>query len=237
MRSPGRCGAVAWGWRVRRSRIRSVLRDGGRREDFAEDGEDVGDAEWLLEAARLVGTGGLWLDEITGHVNDDGLVDAGGGEDLLGGFLSGERMTVGNEIDIAQENVVGAFAHELDGADRSGGAVDVEAVYGEAFLEEHADAFFVVEDEDGAAAEDAGVEGANRCGKSRRNAAVERGVRVGRIRFSDNGQEDGECGAADGKRFDVNGAAVLADDRGADAEAEAGAAAGTLSGVERVEEF
>ena len=40
----------------------------------------------------------------------------------------------------------------------------MKAVGGEAFFEEHADTFFVVEDEDGAAAEDASVDGANRCG-------------------------------------------------------------------------
>jgi hypothetical protein len=67
-------------WRSLRTRASDlVFGDWGGGENFAEDGEDVGDAERFLEAARLVRTGGLWLDKIAGHVNDDGFVDAGGG--------------------------------------------------------------------------------------------------------------------------------------------------------------
>src|SRR5262249_29655498 len=149
--------------------------DWSRGENFAENREDFGNAERFLEAARFVRTGWCWLDEIAGHENDDGLVDAGGGEDLLRGFLASERMTVGDEIDIAKQDVVAAVADKLHGADRSGSAVDVEAVGGEALLEEHADAFFVVEDEDGAAVEDGGFERANRRRQSRRGAVENSG--------------------------------------------------------------
>src|SRR5579859_352071 len=45
-----------------------------------------------------------------------------------------------------------------------------------------------------------------------------------------------ECGATRRKGFGFNGAAVLANDREADAEAEASAAARTFGGVKRVEE-
>src|ERR1700755_194524 len=59
----------------------SVLGDWGGGEDVAEDGEDFGDAEGLLEAAGFVGTGGRWVDEVAGHVDDDGFAGTGGGED------------------------------------------------------------------------------------------------------------------------------------------------------------
>ena len=59
----------------------------------------------------------------------------------------------------------------------------------------------------------------------------------GGIFFDGEREENREGGAADGERFDVDGAAVFANDRGADAEAEAGAAAGTLGGVEGIEKF
>ena len=97
--------------------IGSAAGDGGGGENFAEDGEDFGDAERLLEAARFVGTCRGWLNEIAGHVDNDGLRGAGGGENLLGGFVAGERVAVGNEVHVAQEDVVAAVAHELDSAD------------------------------------------------------------------------------------------------------------------------
>ncbi len=59
----------------------------------------------------------------------------------------------------------------------------------------------------------------------------------GGIFFDGEREKNGEGGAADGKSFDVDGAAVFANDRGANAEAEAGAAAGALGGVERIEKF
>src|SRR5579872_216849 len=82
-----------------------VLGDRGRGEDFAEDGEDFGDAKWLLQPSRLVRAGGRRIDEISGHVNDDRLVRSGRRENLRRSFVSGERMPVGREIDIAQKNV------------------------------------------------------------------------------------------------------------------------------------
>ena len=221
------CGLLAAGDGVATKISRKMARTSEMRKGF-----------WRRRGSLEPASG--WLDEIAGHVNDDGLVGAGGGENLLRGFVAGERVAVGDEIDVAEQNVVAALANELDGADGSGGAVDVEAVSGEAFFKEHADAFFVVEDEDGTAAEDAGVERANRCGKSGRGAvenseAADSGC--GGIFFDRERKKHGEGGAADGERFDVDGAAVFTNDRGANAEAEAGAAAGAFGGVEGIEEF
>ena len=200
--------------------------DGRCREDFAEDGKDFGNAKRLLEAARFARAVGRRLDKIAGHVNDHGLVNAGGVEDLLRGFVAGERMAVGDKIDVAKQDVVAAFADKLNGADGRGGGVDMEAVGGEAFLEQHADALFVVEDKDGAAGEDACVDGTNRRGE--RGCGAVDGVgrrcsrwtrrRRGRIFVDREREKDSERGAADRQCLNVDGTAVLANDRGTNAD-------------------
>src|SRR5580698_7943693 len=93
-----------------------VLGEWGGGENVAEDGEDFGNAERLLEAAGFVGAGVGGIDEVAGHVDDDGFAGACGGENLSGGFVAGERVAVGGEIDVAEKNVVAAIANELDGA-------------------------------------------------------------------------------------------------------------------------
>ena len=119
------------------------------------------------------------------------------------GIFGFQRFGDGGEIDVAQEDVVAAIADELDGADGRGGAIDVKSVSGEAFFEEHADAFFVVEDEDRLAAEDTGVERTDGGRKSGRRTVENagRGLR-GRFFFSGERQENGKRGAADRERFD-----------------------------------
>src|SRR6185437_9144865 len=103
-------------------------------------------------------------------------------------------------------------------ADRGGSAVHVKAVSRQAFLKEHADAFFVVEHENRAAAENARIDRANG-GRKRGRRAVETRLRLcgrrlsGRLRgifFDRQRKKNRESGASNRKRFDVDGPAVLA---------------------------
>src|SRR5690349_4165969 len=164
------------------------------------------------------------------------------------------------------ERVAAAFpeaANEGEGVFGGGGAVHAEALGGEAFVQEQAQGFFIVEDEDAAAFENFGGGGYGVRGRGFRGCGGSRGDRWrrkggcggdsglqrsrsfqflewryfgGRFFRRSGGQSDGEQGAARGKRLGFDEPAMLADDGHADAQAEAGAAAGTLGGVEGIED-
>jgi hypothetical protein len=85
---------------------------GGGGEDFAEEGEDFGDAEGLLQeggfaAGRSFRAG---IGEVAGHVNDGGLGQAGGGygfEKARGGFAAVHEIAPGGKMQVDEKNVVG----------------------------------------------------------------------------------------------------------------------------------
>jgi len=136
-------------------------------------------------------------------------------------------------MQIAEKHVIGGARETGEGFFHGRGAIHAQAVRGESFLQKHTDAFFIVENEDRPALENAGG-GMNRFGG---NGAEFSGTKEGLRRLADSdGKINGERRTPGGKRFGFNVAAMLANDGHADAEAESGAASGALRGVERIED-
>src|SRR5579859_1627210 len=198
------------------------LRFGGGKY-FAEQGEDFGDAEGLLQERGFTGRGSFraGVGQVAGHVNHGGLRQAGssyGFEQAGGGFAAVHEVAACGKMQVDEQNFVptacsifqrgrncaGADLEISDpGVRRSarrapaagpivfvqgvpvafpeapnegkgffgcGGTIHTEALTGEAFLQEQAQAFFVVEDEDAAALENFG-------GRRHRQSAWSRGTR------------------------------------------------------------
>lgn len=207
----------------------------GRRfdgENFEEQAEDIGNAEGLLQMARGAGSDGRFrgFEEFTGHIDDGGFAITSGGEKALGGGPAVHIGAILRKIQVTEQNVRRAAGEASESLFQGGGAIDVQAARGEAFGKKAAEAFFVVEDEDGAALEE--IESGRR---GRRGSRGGNGGKRGLIVKSER-EIDGERGTAGRKGFGFDGAAVLANDGEADAEAEAGAAAGALGGVKGIEE-
>src|ERR1700687_2798042 len=112
------------------------------------------------------------------------------------------------------------------------GAIHLQAVSSESFLKKHAYAFFIVENEDRPAFQNAG-RGTN-CFGGRGASLRGSGGRFRRRSHCD-GKVNGESRTSSGKGFRFNVPAMLANDGHADAEAEARAASRALGGVERIE--
>ena len=141
-----------------------------RCEDFAEQREDFRDAEGLLQEAgcpprRSFRAG---IGQLTAHIDDSGLRRTGGGEDLRGSFAAVDKKAARREMQIAEKNVVRAAPPIASLARRAlcpvssrlaiggkalkerecffggGGAVHAEPLRGEAFVQQLAQAFFVV---------------------------------------------------------------------------------------------
>ena len=159
-------------------------RCGNRCEDFAEQGQDFRDAEGLLQEGGFPSDRSFrpGIGQVAGHIDEGGFRRSGGGQDLRGGFAAVDKKAACGKVQVAEKNVVRgaprvarrtlslvrralglvrsrlAIAREaskqrerfFDG----GGAVHAEPLRGEAFVQELAQAFFVVEDENAAAFED-----------------------------------------------------------------------------------
>src|SRR6266852_6107214 len=136
-------------------------------------------------------------------------------------------------MQIAQEYIVGRAPEMREGFFDSGDAIHLQTLGREAFIEKHADAFFVVKYEDGPVLEKFG-------GRANDPAWDVPNVRGGRKRLgrlsNGDGQRDRESSASGGERFGFDISAVLANDGHADTETEAGAATRALGGVERIED-
>src|SRR5439155_24142991 len=121
--------------------------------------------------------------QVAAHVDDSGLRRTGGGEDLRGSFAAVDKKAARGEMHVAEKNVVraapriatrrlslmrraralglvssrlairGKALKERECFFDGGGAVHAEPLRGEAFVQQLAQAFFVVEDENAAAFE------------------------------------------------------------------------------------
>ena len=103
---------------------------------------------------------------------------------------------------------------------------------GEAFGEEHADAVFIVENEDGAIGESAEKRRDHFAGAGRIHGGERRTASLLRSKWEHDGKGSATCGERSG--FDI--ATVLFNDGHANTEAETGAPAGPLGGEKRIEE-
>lgn len=171
------------------------------------------------------------IEEFAGYEDQGGLRFARGGEETLGRATATDVRAILREIQVAKKDVVEALGEEgkslLDGFR----AIHVQVSGGKAFGKKAAKAFFIVENKNGAATKrievgwrESALSAEGRAGRSRRS------------RLERRGKIHGKCGATRGQSGGLDGAAVLADNGQADAEAEAGAAAGTLGGVKRIEQ-
>ena len=151
-----------------------------RRKDFAEQGKHVRDAEGLLQKAGFAARRSFrpGIGQVAGHVDDGRLLRTDGGEDLGGGLAAVDKKAASREMQVAKKNIVGAALGPVSLAGRTlglvaslfasvrkafeererlfegGGAVHAEPLGGKAFVQELAQAFFVVENENAAALED-----------------------------------------------------------------------------------
>jgi hypothetical protein len=187
-----------------------------------------------LEAAVAGGGAGTFAfgEDFAGHVDQLGPVDTCGDFEALGDTVAIGVGAGAGKIEVAKNRVV--FTAENEGQSFFGGgrAIDLHGVGGEPFHEEHADAFLVIDNKDGAFFEQ--VEGGSHhfAGAGGIEFAADgSGKFVGRS----DGKINGKSRATPGEGLDFNIATVLADDGHADAEAEAGAAAGALGGEKRIE--
>ena len=113
------------------------------------------------------------------------------------------------------------------------GTIHAQTLGREAFPKKHAETLFIIENEYGTAPEKIGPRSKRfrRGDPSFRRSGNGLGLLAGRGR-----EIDGEGRAAAGKYFGFDVSAVFANDGHADAEPQAGAAAGTLGGVKGVED-
>ena len=113
------------------------------------------------------------------------------------------------------------------------GTIHAQTLGGEAFPKKHPETLFIIENEYRTAPEKIGP----RSNRIRRGDPSFRRSGNGLGPLAERGREiDGEGRAAGGKHFGFDVSAVLANDGHADAEPQAGAAAGTLGGVKGVED-
>ena len=135
------------------------------------------------------------------------------------------------EIQIAEDSIGRTLGNKGQSFLDGGGAVYLQAASGEAFGEQAAETFFIVQDKNGTPFEEIEI------GDGRRACAGGRGIggRHWANFHVDSGEIDDEREAAGRKTLGFNRAAVFPNDRETDTEAEAGATAGTLGGVKRIE--
>ena len=88
--------------------------------------------------------------ELAGHEDDDGFARARGGEDEVCCTSATNDCATGGKVQVAEQQIVAAAARQGESFFRGGSAIHTEAVSGEAFLEQHANAFFIVKNENGA---------------------------------------------------------------------------------------
>src|SRR5215472_2739837 len=259
-----RAGRMSTGLRFRRCRNRC--------EDFAEQGKDFRDAEGLLQeggfpSGRSFRPG---IGQVAGHVDEGGLRRSGGGEDLRGGFAAVDKKAARGKMQVAEKNVVrgapraasrtlrlvtramspvgrrlaiaGKASKERERFFDGGGTVHAEPLGREAFVQELAQAFFVVEDENTAALEDfkrgrGSVDGVPRGCRGNGRRAKRTGLGwSGGLLGKRGRKENGEGRTARGKRFGFDDPAMLANDGHADTESQARATARALGGVEGIKE-
>src|SRR5208337_3585080 len=111
--------------------------------------QDIRNAEGLLQGvvSAQAAAATLFTDDVAGHEDDFGAVGAGGGPEALGNAIAVGVGTGAGELQITKNGVELVAENEAEGLFRGSGAFDLEAVCGEALGEEHADALFIVEDE------------------------------------------------------------------------------------------
>src|SRR6266852_8118930 len=136
-------------------------------------------------------------------------------------------------MQIAQDDIVGRAIEISEGFFDRGDRVHLQTLGREAFIEKHADALFVVKNEDGAVLQKFGGR-ANGFAWDVPNVC--RGGKGFGWLSNGDGQRDRESSASGGERFRFDISAVLANDGHADTETEAGAATGALGGVERIKD-
>jgi len=129
--------------------------DGDAGEDDHEGVEDVGDAKRFLETTVTVGGAGAFafFEDFAGHIDELGLVGAGSNLEALGDAVAVGVGAGAGEIQVAENGVVFGVKHQGKGFFGGFGAVHMQAVTGKAFGKQPANAFFVVDHENGAVLE------------------------------------------------------------------------------------
>src|SRR5208282_5860148 len=218
-------------------RVLGVLRS---RRGVVEHGhkntQDIRNTEGLLQGvvAAQAATAGPFIVDVSGHEDDFRAAGTSGDSETLGdtiaigvGAGAGQFQITKNGVELVSENQVECFF-------RGSGACDLEAVGGETFGEEHADALFIVEDKNRAILQERERFHLDFAG-ARTRIVFARGTDPGTL---GRGRErNSEGSATSGQRFGFNVAAMFAEDGHADAEAKTGAATGTLGGEEGIKEF
>ena len=79
-----------------------------RGKDFAEQREDVRDAEGLLQKEGFASGGSLrpGIGQVARHVDDGWFLRTGSGEDLRGGFPAVDKKAARGKMQVAEKNIV-----------------------------------------------------------------------------------------------------------------------------------
>src|SRR5208282_1471562 len=168
-----------------------------------------------------------------GHKNthDIRTVGASGDSETLGDTVAIGVGAGASQFQITKNGIELVAEDEAESLLGGSGAFDLEAVGGEAFGKEHADALFIVEYENRAIPQER--QGFDFAGV---------GTRIGTARDANPGplrrrrERNGEGSATRRQGFGFNVAAVFADDGHADAKSKAGAATWTLGGEKGIKD-
>src|SRR6266849_6563875 len=201
------------------------------RKSFAQNSQHVRNAEGLLQLVKRR-TGAVVFHQVSGHEYDLRLYPAmRSRNNLHRGFAPALPGSSAGKIHIAQRQIIGAIANELQRFLGTRSTVYMHAMSGEALLQQHANAFLVVQNQNRAAFQN--IFHRNHRLRGRSNAIQ---VAIREFRWS-NRQIDCECRPTRRQSFDIDGPAMLSHDRHANAQPKPGAATGPLGGVKRIEKL
>src|SRR5208282_1328256 len=120
-------------------------------KDFLKRCENVGYAKGFLQMARFAGTFCAFrgFHQFSRDVNQSRFAASRGGEEALRRQLAIEIAAVLRKIYIANDSVMRALGHESQCFFEGRGAVHVQLAGGESFEKQTAQAYFIVQDENG----------------------------------------------------------------------------------------